>query len=435
MGPAMAQSIAAFLYFADPRHGLEFWGVETLICLFWTFPFVLKASGSLRLPAYLSVQTLSFVALFGSFFYGGVSSPFLPWLLVSLLLGFFYLANRPGLILTSLFAQLALFVVADIIEGGFPERVPISQLGSVALISALSATIYMWWMSIYYAHVLNEQSDTQREAERHRETAERLRTAVIMAERANQSKLIFLAKMSHELRTPLNAVIGYSALLLDETRAENGDDDLVADLTQIHTAGGQLLRLVDEVLDLGRIESDTVELCRERLDLRTLIEDVLITARPATTANGNVMEVQAADSLGEIVTDGTKLRQCLINLLSNASKFTQNGKVTLVATRERNPGGDWIRLQVTDTGIGIAKEDISRLFQQFEQAGRDLGGTGLGLAIARRFCEMMGGSIWLESELGVGSTFTIRIPAELAVSDSPAQPDFQRDEAAQRLVA
>jgi signal transduction histidine kinase len=337
-----------------------------------------------------------------------------------LLLGFFYLAQRPRLVLASLVAQLAIFFFCYGLFGHFPERVPIRDLSAVALISALSATIYMWWMAVYYTHVINQQSAIEVEAERHRETADRLRLAMEKAEKANRAKSIFLAKMSHELRTPLNAVIGYSALLLEEVETSEGNSDLVADINQIHIAGRQLLQLVDEVLDLGRIESSAVQLCSERFDLNALIDDVLVTARPLIAGNGNQLEVLRDEGLGEVRTDATKLRQSLLNLLSNAAKFTKNGRVTLSARRDRNPAGDWIRLQVKDTGIGIAKDDIARLFQDFEQAstsiGKDFGGTGLGLAISQRLCALMGGTITVESELGKGSVFTIRIPAELAAN-------------------
>jgi signal transduction histidine kinase len=439
MGPALGQSIAAFLYFADPSPGPVYWTIEASICLFWVLPFALKILGDLQLAAYVSVQNLTFVALFGSFFYGGVSSPFLPWLLVSLLLGFFYFARRPRLVLAGLITQLAVFLACYAFSGGFPERVPISDLAAVALISALSATIYMWWMAVYYAHVITQQSAIELEAERHRETADRLLRAMEKAQKANRAKSIFLAKMSHELRTPLNAVIGYSALLLEEVEAARGQPELITDLNQIHAAGRQLLKLVDEVLDLGRIESSTVELYSERFDLSSFIDDVLITARPLTAANGNVLEVQRDPALGEVRTDATKLRQSLLNLLGNAAKFTKNGRVTLSARRDRNPAGDWIRLQVRDTGIGIAKSDIARLFQDFEQAttsiGKDFGGTGLGLAISQRFCALMGGTISVESEPGKGSVFTIHIPAELVANDSAALPVLADAAEANRMVA
>ncbi|MBL8550112.1 MAG: hypothetical protein JNJ73_08995 [Hyphomonadaceae bacterium] len=432
MGPALGQSIAVFLYLADPSPGFVFWTIEACICLFWALPFMLKWLRDMELPAYVSVQNLTFVALFGSFFYGGVSSPFLPWLLVGLLLGFFYFARRPRLVLVSLTAQLGAFTACFALLGHFPERVPIPDLSSVALISALSATIYMWWMAVYYTHVLTQQSATQIEADRRRETSARLRLAMEKAEKANKSKSIFLAKMSHELRTPLNAVIGYSALLIEEVQGAPGEEDIISDLNKIHAAGRQLLTLVDEVLDLGRIESKAVALTSERVDLSAFVDDVLITARPLAAANGNELRVHRDEALAEIQSDATKLRQCLLNLLSNAAKFTRNGEITLTVRRERNPGGDWISLQVADTGIGIAKSAISRLFTDFEQASSaikgDFGGTGLGLAISQRLCALMGGSIAVESELGKGSVFTIRIPAELHLTPSA-------DPVAERLVA
>ena len=414
-GPTLGQAIAIFLYFADPSPGVAFWTIEGAICVFWTLPFALKATGNLRIPAYISVQTLTFVALFGSFFYGGVSSPFLPWLLVALLLGFFYLANRPVLILGSLVLQLAVFMAFSVSSSGYPGRVPVPDLATVALISALSATIYMWWMAVYYAYVISQQSAIEREAQNHRETYSSLLRAIDDAENASRAKSIFLAKMSHELRTPLNAVIGYSELLLDDLQATGGR--VAADIRQINAAGRLLLGLVDEVLDLRRIESSELRIESDWFDVTEMLNNLAATARGLMDVNHNGFQIEIDPLLGHARTDATKLRQVLLNLLSNAAKFTKNGAVTLIARRDRKPGGDWLRLQVRDTGIGIDAKAIETLFGNFSQASlttaREYGGTGLGLFISQKFCALMGGGISVDSDPGNGSTFTISVPAEL----------------------
>ena len=212
-GPALSQSISVFLYLSDPNPGFACWTVIVCICLFWTLPFVYKYTGDLQLSALMSVELLAFTSLFGAYFYGGVSSPFLPWMLVSLLLGFFYFSERPILVVGLFTFNIAGFVAAYLAYG-FPDLLSHEQLSMVGWISILSATIYMSWMAIYYANMISMRSDLEREAERHRETAVRLHEAKDMADGANRAKSIFLAKMSHELRTPLNAVIGFSEICL-----------------------------------------------------------------------------------------------------------------------------------------------------------------------------------------------------------------------------
>src|SRR6202048_4622853 len=221
-GPALSQSIALFLYISDPHPGVACWTVIICIWLFWTLPFVYKLTANLQLSALISVELLAFTSLFGAYYYGGVSSPFLPWLLVSLLLGFFYLSERPILVVGLFTFNITGFVIAYLAYG-FPDLLSHEQLSMVGWISILSATIYMSWMAIYYANMISMRSDLEREAERHRETAVRLREAKDMADVANRAKSIFLAKMSHELRTPLNAVIGFSEILLEGVEFDGKD--------------------------------------------------------------------------------------------------------------------------------------------------------------------------------------------------------------------
>ncbi len=235
------------------------------------------------------------------------------------------------------------------------------------------------------------------------------------AEAANRAKSQFLANMSHELRTPLNAVIGYSELLQEEVE-DLGQKDLLLDLYKINAAGKHLLTLINDILDLSKIEAGRVELCPERFDLNALTADVVSTIRPLVEKNGNRLVVEAADGLGAATTDATRLKQCLFNLLSNAAKFTRDGTVTLSVTRATEGGVDRLTFRVTDTGIGMTPDQLGRLFQPFSQADasttRKYGGTGLGLGITRRLVEMMGGVITLQSEPGRGSTFTLRVPAD-----------------------
>jgi signal transduction histidine kinase/DNA-binding response OmpR family regulator len=249
-----------------------------------------------------------------------------------------------------------------------------------------------------------------------RQLAEELTEARNLASQANEAKSSFLANMSHELRTPLNAIIGYSEILAEEAE-DSGRQDMIADLKKICSAGKHLLALINDVLDLSKIEAGKMDLYLESFEVASIIEEVASTIAPLIEKNANVLELRCAQGLGTMRADLTKLRQALFNLLSNASKFTSRGTITLSVTRERTDGVDWISFSVKDSGIGMSPEQMGNLFQAFSQAevstSKMYGGTGLGLVLSRRFCQRMGGDVTVESALGVGSSFTIRLPAEV----------------------
>jgi PAS domain S-box-containing protein len=245
------------------------------------------------------------------------------------------------------------------------------------------------------------------------------------AEAANTAKSQFLANMSHELRTPLNAIIGYSEMLHEEI-AETEQGDLADDLQKIRGAGQHLLSLINDILDLSKIEAGKMELLTEDFDVRATIDEVTTTVMPLVEKNSNQLDIRCEDNLGTMHSDPTKVRQMLLNLLSNASKFTDGGTITLEAIRRAgtNSGVDILLFKVSDSGIGMTTEQMKKLFEAFSQAEasttRRYGGTGLGLAITRHFCRLMGGDVTVESRLGVGSTFTIELPATL---ESPEVSD------------
>ena len=237
-----------------------------------------------------------------------------------------------------------------------------------------------------------------------------------VAEEASRAKSTFLANMSHELRTPLNAIIGYSEMLLEDVEA-SGQKEFIPDLQKIAASGQHLLSLINEILDLSKIEAGKMDLYLESLDVKRMIEEVLSTIQLLAEQNENDLKVQWGDNLGTMYADLTKVRQSLFNLLSNACKFTERGTVSLDVFRDTLDGVDWLTFSISDTGIGMTEEQIGRLFQEFSQAEvsttRKYGGTGLGLLLSEQFCQMMGGDIAVESELGIGSTFTIRLPAKV----------------------
>jgi GAF domain-containing protein/CheY-like chemotaxis protein len=230
---------------------------------------------------------------------------------------------------------------------------------------------------------------------------------------ASQHKSQFLANMSHELRTPLNAIIGVSEMLLEDARDFKREDE-VEPLERVLRAARHLLALINDILDLSKIEAGRMELHLESFPLAPLIQDVMNTIEPLARKNSNHIVVDTEQEIGTIYADQIRFRQALLNLASNANKFTENGTVTIAARPQHQDGHDWITVAVTDTGIGMTAEQMGRLFQEFSQADssttRKYGGTGLGLAISRHFCRMMGGDITVESEPGAGSTFTIRLP-------------------------
>ncbi|MEO8809007.1 MAG: response regulator [Rhodanobacter sp.] len=238
------------------------------------------------------------------------------------------------------------------------------------------------------------------------------------ADTANQSKSIYLANMSHELRTPLNAIIGYSELLAEEAE-DNGHVELIPDLKKIHVAGKHLLGLINDVLDLSKVEAGKMELSLEKLPVAALLQGVIDTTSPLVRKQGNQLILEAGE-LGGMNTDVTKLRQILFNLLANASKFTENGNIYLRVRRESAGSRDWLVFAVQDTGIGITLEQQEKLFEPFAQAEASThgkyGGTGLGLALSRRFAELLGGNIELHSVPGEGTTFTVRVPANVRVA-------------------
>jgi PAS domain S-box-containing protein len=262
------------------------------------------------------------------------------------------------------------------------------------------------------------------ERQRIEEELRRVNTVLVEAHQqaveANRVKSTFLANMSHELRTPLNAIIGYSELL-QELAARKIQKDPTADLEKISRAGKHLLTIINDILDHSKIEAGKVQLLPEHFSIAGLIQDVATTIQPLMAKNGNILEIGEAEGFGSMYTDATRMRQCLLNLLSNASKFTHQGTIRLEVSREKGRDFEWVVFRVRDTGIGMTPEQVGRLFQAFAQADvsttRKYGGTGLGLSITRKICQLMGGDVSVESALGVGSTFTIRVPA--AFVDAP----------------
>jgi signal transduction histidine kinase len=416
LGPFIGSVVPIALYVLDPAPGFEVVVLAISITAFWVFPFVLRAGAAYNPLALVSIQNLTFCILWSCYFYGGVTSPTLPWVLVIPLLAFFYLGSAKSLrlIVMVMFAiNLAIFSFFYLFSFHLKSDLPVAAMQGLGLVSTIAASLYVAMMALYYAKIQASQTGLESEMRQHMVTAAALRQATEEAERAGAAKAEFLAKMSHELRTPLHAVIGYSEVLLEEAEKE-GDRKSIADLNKIHSAGQHLLKLINEILDLSKIEAGKMDLDLEEISLTDLFGEIIDIVRPAAKKNGNEIRCAIATNLGAALIDASKLRNMVGQLLDNAVKFTQNGKVEFVVERELDGPNDDLVIHIIDSGIGIARDQISRLFEKFtvvdDSSTSKYGGTGLGLALSQELCRLMGGKLFVESDLGKGSRFTCRMP-------------------------
>jgi signal transduction histidine kinase len=416
LGPFIGSVVPITIYVLDPAPGYDVAVLAISIISFWAFPFILRAGVPYNPLALASIENLIFCIFWSCYFYGGVTSPTLAWVLVIPLLAFFYIgsSSKLALIVQVMFvANAAIFSSFYLFGFHVNNNLPIAAMQGLGLVSTTAAAIYVAMMALYYAQIQASHGELESEMRQHVATATALRTATEEAERAGAAKADFLAKMSHELRTPLNAVIGYSQILLEDAEIED-DRASVADLTKIHTAGQHLLKLVNEVLDLSKIEAGKMEIDLEEVDICELIEEIAENAKFAATNNGNEFSCAISPYLGLALCDVGKFRNMAGQLLDNAAKFTQNGKVEIIANRTPDKDGEQLVVDVIDTGIGIAPNQIAHLFEKFtvadDSSTSKYGGTGLGLALSQKLCKLMGGEISVESTLGKGSRFTIRMP-------------------------
>jgi signal transduction histidine kinase len=435
LGPFIGSAVPAALYVLDPTPGYEVAVLAASIAAFWVFPFVLRATGRYNLLVLLSVQNLNFCILWSCYFYGGVSSPTLPWVLTIPLLSFFYVGASPFLrlaVLALFAADFAAFGLLSLFAHPVWNDMPAPSLQGIGIVSTAAASLYVTMMAFYYAKILASGVELESEVRGHLATAAELRGAAAEAERAGAAKAEFLAKMSHELRTPLNAVIGYSELLLEDA-VEEGDEASISDLEKIRGAGRHLLRLVNEVLDLSKIEAGKMELFVEPAEIAPLLKDTVESCRAVAEKNGNRLSIEIADDLGTILCDTRKVHQAITHIVENAAKFTENGRIVVAAERRPTASGGDIVVTVQDTGIGIAPSVIPTLFEKFsvaeDSSASKYGGTGLGLALSQKLCRLMGGEVSAHSELGVGSCFTIRIPTFPVTSGATSPAEAQADPA------
>lgn len=419
LGSAMGQMVTLSLAAGMAALGWQFWALEVAAAGFFLVPVLLRLTGDMKISAMVSVQSLVAVSLFGCFYFGGISSPLMPWMLIALVQGFFYLADSTRQVMTHVAGQLALFAMATVIA-------PDSSVALIApanlflpnMFSLFATFTYMTISCLFYQTVMRSSLRLEQEARDQHSRVEYMREVMQAAEDASQAKSIFLSKMSHELRTPLNAVIGYTEMLREAWEERGEDERKAQDLDRIHAAGRHLLALVTDVIDISTVEADRIELNLEPVVLRDLLDEVAATAIPLTRKRDNRFVLNILDGPGRYMLDPLKLRQSLLNLVSNAAKFTSKGTIMLTVLDGMENGRHWLTFEVTDSGVGMRPDALGRIFETFSQAEdatvTQYGGTGLGLTLTKRFVEMMGGQISVRSEYGIGSGFTIRIPVAVA---------------------
>ena len=413
-GPFLGIPVLGVLWRLDPAPDWDIPVLAVAMISFWAYPFILKAVGKYNLLSFLSIQTLIFIILFSCYFNGGVQSPTLLWVVTIPLLTFFYLGPSSSLrpLVFLLYAVDFLTFFALCARGLPTSRAPLASLQGLGIISTIAAALYVTMMALYYAKILASGAELEAETRRHLMTAAELRRATSEAERAGAAKGDFLAKMSHELRTPLNAIIGYSQMLLEDSEAE-GDEATSTDLRRIHGAGNHLLRIINDILDLSKIEAGKMEITCERLDLHKVIERVVDRFSRSASQASLELSWRGADEATWLNSDPYKIEEVLDHLISNAIKFTKSGSVSIIAEGAPGPTRGVV-VRVVDTGPGIAAERLGALFESFDGSdsstfSRD-SGAGLGLALSQKLCGLMAGGITVESELGAGTSFVVTLP-------------------------
>ncbi len=423
-GPILSNYIPAYLLWIDPGSARTLAVLGGSICGFWIFPFLLKYTGRYALLSFVSIQNLLFAILWGCYFYGGLSSPFLPWLVTVPLLAFFYLnasVKTCVTILLQITLSMSVFIAPFIFGGRFPHTVALADMQGIGIISIISASIYVSMMALYYAGILASQSEFENEVCKHLETAGQLRKAASEAERASAAKAEFLAKMSHELRTPLNAVIGYSQMLLEETDPR-ADPQSVDDLNKIHASGHHLLGLVNSILDLSKIEAGKMETFPEPVDLAALLKRVAERWSRHNRAGGRAINLRGDASVGVIEVDAAKLEQILDALVDNALRYAPNSDVDIVARAPTSSAAaGTVEILVSDKGPGIAKELLPSLFETFNDfddvSASKYGGAGLGLPLCHRLCGLIHASLSVQTTSSAGTTLAVTLPRDGAESN------------------
>lgn len=425
LGPVLGHTISLSMLFIGGEANLEWWILFIALTAFWPMALLLRLTGWYVPLALLSIQNLMFCIFWGCYKYGGITSPILPWLVTVPLLAFFYLPERRTRIVVAMLiaVNLALFNAAYSMFG-FVETVAAQSLVTLGLISTLCASAYVSMMALYFASIVSSQGELEREVLRHLSTENMLREATGQAQRALKARAEFLAKMSHELKNPLNAIIGYSEILIEdlgESQVQRKSQK-AQDLNSIKVAGYRLMSLIDNLLELSRLEAGRVPLRTESIEIEELLQTLVLRARPGIEARGNRFVINAP-AAGRIEGDMQKLLRVFEGLLDNAAKFTRGGEISLSATLRRD---SW-SVTVRDNGAGIAPERMGSLFDTFgladgETSSRYGDEVRLGLPLAYRYCRLMGGDLAVASVPGQGTTVTVSLPIHPPVQQPQTEP-------------
>ena len=415
-GPFLGNVIPLYLYIVGEDPDYRFWTFAASITAFWIYPFILKWTRAYEVIAFVSVQNLLFCILWACYSYGGIYSPFLPWVLITPILAFFYLPSqgriRDGLLLL-ITVNVTVFGLLVLSGYQFPP-VDLAMFQVIGIISTISASIYVAMMSLYFARVLKEQQRFEREVGEFLATSESLQSITAAAEQASAAKADFVASMSHELRTPLNAVIGYSQLLLDDAH-EEGDQDIAQDLENIHGAGAHLLKLVNDILDFSKIEAGKLEVNFSFDNLRQRLGEVERLASPILEERQYRLQsdLRLADYVAKC--DWSALTKGVSHILLGAANNAAGG--ALVLTARRNADGSSL-IQIRDPKGALDGRPTEALFDIFtddrDATPTKYGGAGIDLALGQKFLGVIGAHITVSHDPSGGRTFTISIPAEVS---------------------
>ena len=417
-GPFIGNTVPLSLCLFDRTIDYRVAVLSASVTGFWAFPLLLRGFGQYyNVLSVLSVQNLIFCILWSCYYYGGLSSPMVVWILTIPLLAFMYVGHsaRMRYVLIAQFAANTALYYA-ICRTFVPPQMTLAEpaLEGLGLVSTVAASLYVTMMAIFYANALASQVELQTEVEQHLVTAAELVGATEEARRGGAAKSDFIARMSHELRAPLNAIIGYSEILLEDSDPTQ-DPTTVADLERIRSAGHYLLKLVNRILELSRAEAGGTEINKDWVDAGDLVQSVLREIAPMAAKSGDTISFVKQNELGLINTDPVKLKQVLMNILENAAQYTRDGAIIVTAKRTGADDGDRVTISVADTGPGIEPERLPYLLNDFETFDdddhRSVGGAGLGLALSKKFCDLIDAKLSVESEVGHGALFTLSLVA------------------------